>query len=60
MGNVYIGGPNNTLLIVEITADPTGGLLGSLLSQLLCSKPLPGLAQIIALLNQIRAILEGL
>jgi hypothetical protein len=55
--NVFIGGPNNTPLIVEITADPSGGLLGQLLCALAGGGPL---AQIIDLLNQILAILEGL
>jgi hypothetical protein len=55
--NVYIGGPNNTPLIVDITADPSGGLLGQLLCALAGGGPL---AQIIGLLNQILAILQGL
>jgi hypothetical protein len=55
--NVYIGGPNNTPLIVDITADPSGGLLGQLLCALASGGPL---ATIIDLLNQILDILEGL
>jgi hypothetical protein len=55
--NVFIGGPNNTPLIVDITADPSGGLLGQLLCALAGGGPL---AQIVDLLNQILAILQGL
>ena len=55
--NVFIGGPNNTPLIVDIRADPSGGLLGQLLCALAGGGPL---AQIIGLLNQILDILEGL
>jgi hypothetical protein len=61
--NIFIGGPNNTPLIIDITADPTGGLLGQLLSGLLCGGlglPLD-LLVILGLLNQILdAILQGL
>jgi hypothetical protein len=57
--NVQIGGGEDGLepIAVIITADPTGGLLGQLLCALAGGGPL---AQIIGLLNQILAILQGL
>jgi hypothetical protein len=49
-------------VVLEITADPSGGILGSLLCSLAGGVPgLPGtLDQIVALLNQILALLAGL
>jgi hypothetical protein len=44
-------------VVLDITADPTGGILGQLLCALAGGGPL---AQIIGLLNQILAILQGL
>ena len=57
--NVQIGGGEDGLepIAVIITADPTGGLLGQLLCALAGGGPL---AQIIGLLNQILAVLQGL
>ncbi len=57
--NVQIGGGEDGLdpIAVIITADPTGGLLGQLLCALAGGGPL---AQIVGLLNQILAILQGL
>jgi hypothetical protein len=45
---------------IHLTANTAGGLLGSLLGQLLCGTPLPDLTGIVNLLNQILAILQGL
>ena len=57
--NVQIGGGEDGLepIAVIITADPTGGLLGQLLCSLAGGGPLQ---QLIGLLNQILAILQGL
>jgi hypothetical protein len=44
-------------VVLDITADPTGGILGQLLCSLAGGGPL---AQLISLLNQILAILQGL
>jgi hypothetical protein len=44
-------------VVLDITADPTGGLLGQLLCSLLGGGPL---AQLVSLLNQILAILQQL
>jgi hypothetical protein len=48
---------------LDIDADPAGGLLGSLLCSLaggIPPTPAPGVAQVVALLNAILAILQGL
>jgi hypothetical protein len=58
--NLYIGGPDNTPLIVDLTADPSGGLLGSLLCGLAGGPlvgPLDDLLAILGFLNEILAIL---
>jgi hypothetical protein len=58
--NLYIGGPDNTPLIVDLTADPSGGLLGQLLCGLAggpLAGPLDQLLQILGILNQLLAIL---
>jgi hypothetical protein len=44
-------------VVLDITADPSGGLLGQLLCSLAGGGPL---AQLVSLLNQILAILQGL
>jgi hypothetical protein len=50
--NLYIGGPDNTPLIIDLTAVPSEGLLGQLLCALAGGLPLPGtLAELVALLN---------
>jgi hypothetical protein len=59
--NVQIGGGEDGLdpIAVIITADPTGGILGSLLCSLAGGLDGP-LQQIVGLLNQILGILQGL
>jgi hypothetical protein len=59
--NVQIGGGEDGLdpIAVIITADPTGGILGSLLCSLAGGLGGP-LQQIVGLLNQILGILQGL
>jgi hypothetical protein len=59
--NVQIGGGEDGLdpIAVIITADPTGGILGSLLCSLAGGLGGP-LGQIVGLLNQILGILQGL
>jgi hypothetical protein len=53
--NLIVGGPNNTPIIVELTADAAGGLLGQLLCGLAGGIPLDlsQLVQLVQLLNQL-------
>jgi hypothetical protein len=57
--NLFIGGPNNTPIIIDLTADPTGGLLGQLLCGLAGGIPLDlsQLIQLVTLLNQLFGLL---
>jgi len=57
--NLFIGGPNNTPIIIDLTADPTGGLLGQLLCGLAGGIPLDlsQLIQLVQLLNQLFGLL---
>jgi hypothetical protein len=57
--NLYVGGPDNTPVIIELTADATGGLLGGLLCGLAGGLPLDlgQLIQLVQLLNQLFGLL---
>jgi hypothetical protein len=57
--NLFVGGPNNTPIIIEITTDPAGGLLGQLLCGLAGGLPLDlsQLIQLVQLLNQLFGLL---
>jgi len=52
--NIYVGGPNNTPLIVNITGD-NSGLLGNLLCGLL--GPVTGISQLTGLVNALNTLL---
>jgi hypothetical protein len=55
--NLFIGAEDGGPIVVDITADPSGGLLGQLLCGLAGGAPLPGLAQLTQFLQALNALL---